>query len=79
MRNKLVQAVRETFKNPNNEQIKHLAQAFRIGGVAGFLGVITASDNTSLDVAALVLGWVTLECCAIIVLRFLSPDMEKKA
>lgn len=72
MKTKIKQAIIDTFNNPNNEQLKHLAQAFRIAGVAGFLSVVTKGDNSALDVIGLVIGWATFEACAIITLRFLT-------
>lgn len=72
----LMQAIIDTLKKPNNDQIKHLSQAFRIVGVAGFLGMVTQADKTAWQVAGLVIGWVVFECCAIITLRFVTETSK---
>lgn len=71
---KIKQAIATTLRTPNNEQKKHLSQAFRIAGVAGFLGVATKYDSTFFEIILLFIGWVVFEACAMVALSFIKEE-----
>ncbi len=64
------------LENLNDEQIKHLAMAFRILGVGAFLSLIK-DKTSSLDVVVLVACWGFLEYIGIMVLGILNKEEDK--
>lgn len=68
--------MRKLIKRLNNEQIKHIASAFRILGVAAFLSVIAKAESFGHSVA-LVTAWLALESIAVLVLHYLTPEDKK--
>lgn len=55
----------------SNKQIEHLAGAFRILGIAAFLGSLSKEPKLW-DMSTMVLGWAFLEICAIVILSYLE-------
>ncbi len=57
----------------NNEQIKHIATAFRILGVGAFLGAIKDVNNL-IDTVPLIMAWGILEFMGLSFLKRLKED-----
>lgn len=65
--------MRKLIKRLNNEQIKHIASAFRILGVAAFLSALAKTDSYARSVA-LVAAWMALESIAVLFLQYLTTE-----